>query len=435
MALNEPLNAKAKAKSKTARSKASMIYNADDYMDELKNKWEHDHEIASLMGASPDSGGGPGKGTGDKMTDKVLNDEKRSLTTGRLWPESNKPDPMPRDIAFMFTKITPEQMMYMWRWYTGIFIFQCSCPLLYAALLCHGVHFGLATAIVGIIAWQLCIQNVYILHDVLHGATFPPYWWQNYITHCWADFFSIPWSDLVMEHMKHHSSTVDLLVHGEFGWDPSGWLYVPNEYSWFTAPLCLPWHFFGANDTGALFMCLWWFNFPTEGSGGKCNKDFWGKWFPRRVKHLLFVWWLWSCVYLLGTITPLGGLKFMLIISTMMRSGFTSAWLFIVNFNHSHTWNHFLASDPERSWEMLHSVMAAILGGRHRWNEILFHDLHHAFPNAVGTLSQRGRFNQWQPVHDAAVKILHNGLFKANGDKPTTMQTHQRKRSIIGAPK
>jgi len=124
-----------------------------------------------------------------------------------------------------------------------------------------------------------------------------------------------------------------------------------------------------------------------------------------------------------------------LIISCMMRSGFTSAWLFIVNFNHSHMWNHFLASDPERTWEWLHTIMALFLGGRHRWNEILFHDLHHAFPNAVGTLSQRGRFHQWQPVHDAAVKILHNGLFKPNGDKPTAMQDHQRKRSLIGVPK
>ncbi len=33
------------------------------------------------------------------------------------------------------------------------------------------------------------IHNVYILHDVLHGATFPPYDWQKYNTHCWADQF------------------------------------------------------------------------------------------------------------------------------------------------------------------------------------------------------------------------------------------------------
>merc|ERR1719387_2577614 len=82
-----------------------------------------------------------------------------------------------------------------------------------------------------------------------------------------------------MEHMKHHSSTVDLLIHGEFGWDPSSWLYVPNEYSWFTTPLVVPWHFFGANDTGAMFMVLWFLNFPAEQPGGKCNKDFWSKWF------------------------------------------------------------------------------------------------------------------------------------------------------------
>jgi hypothetical protein len=479
MATAEPLIPKAKA---GGRSKASIFYNADEYMDELKAKYETDHEIASLMGFSPDGpGGGPAAAKGDKMTSIQVTDEKRSLSTNRLWPESNKPDPMPKDLAFMFTKISPEQMIYMWRWYTGVFICQCLCPVAYALFLRAGMDFWLATTIVGIFAWQVGIQNVYILHDVLHGATFPPYWWQEYITHAWADFISLPWTDIVMEHMKHHSSTVDLLIHGEFGWDPSTWLYWPNdnkweivfghmpgkcmpiftlrlfEYeklggkdiihpktawkkelvpwaslklAWITMPLVLPWHFFGANDTGALFAGLWYSNFPVEGAGGKCNKDFWGKWFVRRVKHTAFVWSLWACVYCIGTQTELGGLKFLLIIAAMHRAGFSSAWIFIVNFNHSESWNHFLATDPDRRWEMLHSVMALVLGGRHRWNEILFHDLHHAFPNAVGTMSQRGRFNGWQAVRDAAVKILARGLFKSNGDQETQMQQNQRKRSI-----
>ena len=79
---------------------------------------------------------------------------------------------------------------------------------------------------------QMRIQNVYILHDVLHGATFPPYEWQKYITHCWADQFSLPWEEVVLEHQRHHASTVDLLVHGEFGWDPAGWLYVLQDRFW-----------------------------------------------------------------------------------------------------------------------------------------------------------------------------------------------------------
>jgi len=474
--LAAPLVPKPKA---GGRSKASMFYNADEYMDELKAKYEVDHEIASLMGLGPDGAGGPST-KGDKMTSIQVSDEKRSLSTNRLWPESNKPEPMPKDLAFMFTKVNPEQMMYMWRWYTGVFICQCLIPFLYAFALAH-LPFKWATAIVGIICWQVCIQNIYILHDVIHGATFPPYWWQEYITHPWADFISLPWTDIVMEHMKHHSSTVDLLIHGEFGWDPSTWLYWPNDnhweivfghmpeksmpiftlrcfhhdqlkgvpqidpkiawkdelvpwfsikLGWITMPLVLPWHFFGANDTGALFMTLWYFNFPVEGAGGKCNKDFWGKWFVRRAKHTAFVWFLWANVYHIGTYTELGGLKFMLIISAMMRSGISSAWIFIVNFNHSESWNHFLATDPDREWEKLHSIMAYVLGGRHRWNEILFHDLHHAFPNAIGTMSQRGRFNGWQPVRDAAAKLLARGLFKTNGDKETTMQAHQKRRSV-----
>ena len=46
-------------------------------------------------------------------------------------------------------------------------------------------------------------------------------------------------------------------------------------------------------------------HFPDEGAGGKCNKEFWSKWIPRRVKHNAFVMSLWACVWLLGTY-PLG---------------------------------------------------------------------------------------------------------------------------------
>ena len=76
-------------------------------------------------------------------------------------------------------------------------------------------------------------------------------------------------------------------------------------------------------------------------------------------------------------------------------------------------WNEFLAQDPGRTWPVLHNIMALVLGGKHRWNEMLFHDVHHAFPNAVGTLSQRGRFHGWEKVHDAAAEVLHRGLWEA----------------------
>merc|ERR1711963_590924 len=69
-------------------------------------------------------------------------------------------------------------------------------------------------------------------------------------------------------------------------------------------------------------------------------------------------------------------------------------------------------------------------GGKHRWNEMLFHDVHHAFPNAVGTLSQRGRFHGWKKVHDAAAEVLHLGLWKPNGDDETVMQKTQKRRSM-----
>ena len=54
--------------------------------------------------------------------------------------------------------------------------------------------------------------------------------------------------------------------------------WTDKWYGWLTVPLVPLWHWVGANDSGALFACLWYANFPDQGAGGKCNKDFWGKW-------------------------------------------------------------------------------------------------------------------------------------------------------------
>merc|ERR1712107_841992 len=116
------------------------------------------------------------------------------------------------------------------------------------------------------------------------------------------------------------------------------------------------------------------------------------------------------------------GWRFMMTVSIFARCGFSAAWMFITNFTHSHPWNHFLAKDPARTWPVLHDTMAFVLGGKHRWNEMLFHDVHHAFPNAVGTMSQRGRFHGWQKVYDAAAEGLANGLWKPNGDEETEIE-------------
>eukprot|EP00913_Durusdinium_trenchii_P024812 g23288.t1 len=195
------------------------------------------------------------------------------------------------------------------------------------------------------------------------------------------------------------------LIHKEFHYALQQWA-GPFSTNWYKYILTVPWipviHFFGLNDTGSLFALEWWMHFPDEGAGGKCNKDFWNKWVPRRLYHNAFVVTLWALVWLLGTY-PLGrplseGWRFMFTVSFFARIGFSAAWMFITNFTHSLPWNEFLAQDPGRTWPILHNVMALVLGGKHRWNEMLFHDVHHAFPNAVGTLSQRGRFHGWEKV-------------------------------------
>ena len=97
----------------------------------------------------------------DKMLKVEKNNENRSLKTNRLFPTANKPDPMPQNLAFLFTKITPEQMIYMWNVLTAIFVTQVLMVIGYCAAL----------------------------------ATFPQYWWTCTL------LFGIPFSYIAIQQM------------------------------------------------------------------------------------------------------------------------------------------------------------------------------------------------------------------------------------------
>ena len=177
-----------------------------------------------------------------------------------------------------------EQMIYMWNVLTAIFFTQVLMVIGYcAALACFPDFWWTCTLCFGIPFAYIAIQNIYIDHDVMHGATFPVYEWQRFLTHPFADFFSLPWEEFVLEHNRHHASTVDLLIQGEFGWDPEEFHYALQQWAgpwgsnWYKYLLTVPFipviHFFGLNDTGSLFALEWWMHFPDEGAGGKCNKE------------------------------------------------------------------------------------------------------------------------------------------------------------------
>merc|ERR1711933_459699 len=152
-----------------------------------------------------------------------------------------------------------------------------------------------------------------------------------------------------------------------------------------------------------------------------------------------FVLFIWFCVYQLGQLVIGEGAWFVLSVSCCARVGYGASWFMITNFTHSHWWSELLAEDAGRSSSGCGAfIMSVMLGGRHRWNEMLFHDLHHAFPNRVGTLSQRGRFHGWKKVHDAAEEVIlrDGGLFKQNGDAETKMQkmhANRKKNSVYKA--
>ena len=81
----------------------------------------------------------------------------------------------------------------------------------------------------GVVQAYMCIQNIYMLHDVLHVAPFPPQPWMAYITHPFSDLLNCGWQDIMLEHKRHHVATADVLHHGEFGWDPSEVQYFFQE--------------------------------------------------------------------------------------------------------------------------------------------------------------------------------------------------------------
>jgi len=71
-----------------------------------------------------------------------------------------------------------------------------------------------------------------------------------------------------------------------------------------------------------------------------------------------------------------------------------------------------LAEGIDRKASWIDAVLTVVLGGRARVNEFKFHDLHHAFPNKVGALSMRGRFNSADAVYDGGMRIIEHGIFE-----------------------
>merc|ERR1719183_3290722 len=86
MAGQEPLLPKPAA---SKRAKLSVLYGADEYLEELKKKYAVDHEIATLKAIMPDQGD-PNAGKVQEGTDKMMKLEKdesnRSKKTKHLEP-------------------------------------------------------------------------------------------------------------------------------------------------------------------------------------------------------------------------------------------------------------------------------------------------------------------------------------------------------------
>merc|ERR1719335_898659 len=115
-------------------SKASMIYTADGYFEQLRDQLQKEApEIAEICSAMHDSGGSVNKAV------VSLNEEGRSHLTNRLFPESKTPEieGKQKHLAFLFTKLKDEEALYMWKIMTLIFITLCAMVIGYGAALRH----------------------------------------------------------------------------------------------------------------------------------------------------------------------------------------------------------------------------------------------------------------------------------------------------------
>merc|ERR1719199_1960460 len=104
----------------------------------MTKRHEQDHEITSILALAADgdqAGLKPTQENEGKMLTIQTNDENRSHKTGRLFPTPNLPDPMPEDLEFLFTRMTADEMWYMWSILTLIFIGQCLLVIAYATAL------------------------------------------------------------------------------------------------------------------------------------------------------------------------------------------------------------------------------------------------------------------------------------------------------------
>jgi hypothetical protein len=118
-------------------------------------------------------------------------------------------------------------------------------------------------------------------------------------------------------------------------------------------------------------------------------------------------------VYLAGKFLMDGnGLTLLFVVNFFSRLGWTLGWTAFANINHSVTWNKFLAEGNDRKSPLAEAILTVILGGKARANEFYFHDMHHAFPNKVGSLSMRGRFNDAEDVYHGAMRIIEHGIFE-----------------------
>jgi hypothetical protein len=176
-------------------------------------------------------------------------------------------------------------------------------------------------------------------------------------------------------------------------------------------------HFMGTNDTGISFMCFWYYYFPHEGAEEACLRPAGQadvkRIHTRRIVHACVQASLWFSVFLAGKFLMDGnGWTLMFVVNFFSRLGWTLGWTGFANINHSVFWNRFLAEGGDRKAPWVDALLTVILGGRARVNEFKFHDLHHAFPNKVGSLSMRGRFNDAEAVYHGAMRILEHGIFE-----------------------
>jgi len=297
-----------------------------------------------------------------------------------------------KEYAFLFETLTEEEEAMIHR----------QIPIWWAAmwLAIIGQYVGLYNKVIMSLLFILAFARWgFGVHDSHHTRMSLP-WPHKFCFAVFCGFTPLPscWCDLAYDHRsKHHPSKAAL--------DPKE---GDKDSQWSVRPLLKTIAFlsFWPSEFSVWEITCQWFGNPAA---------FWSE----RIPVALFYWAELGILYLMDP-------SFTLMIWLLATGHIASSGLFLLFHGMTHRQSFYaclIAWDPSglRHVPYIDAIFNILLPAR-GWMDMKFHDVHHAFPNSIGTLTMRAYLPRggWQKVEEAAANMVDEGLFLDDNGRPTS---------------